>query len=186
MTHGTRRSVAAAMMIAAFVAIDRAEGAENNPAAAAAVSAPISRVRSADPAIGTLIRDAAERSRTFRGLLDAIEASDGIVYVSAGRCGDGNARACLVHQVSVAGPNRILKIRVDPDQSDVNLMGSVGHEFRHAIEVLSEPTVTSDVGIMLFYRQHGMLLKGVFETDAAVETGLAVRTELRRTLRDRR
>src|SRR5262245_23215016 len=46
-----------------------------------------SRIRTDSPVIGMLIRDASERSETFRELVAAIDASDGIVYVRIGTCG---------------------------------------------------------------------------------------------------
>ena len=39
------------------------------------------RVRSHNPIIASLIRQAAERSKTFRGLVETINTSKGIVYV---------------------------------------------------------------------------------------------------------
>jgi hypothetical protein len=55
-------------------------------AVAAGVDTPaMPRVRSHHPGIASLIEHAAERSKTFRGLVDAINTSDGIVYVEEGQ-----------------------------------------------------------------------------------------------------
>ncbi|HEY6362781.1 MAG TPA: hypothetical protein VIX63_16855, partial [Vicinamibacterales bacterium] len=62
------------------------------------------RVRSSSASMVALIGQAAERSETFRGLVETIDASDGIVYVEEGRCARG-VRACFVG-VTDAGPNR--------------------------------------------------------------------------------
>jgi hypothetical protein len=179
MTNGTRRSVAAAMMVTALVTVDRAEAAANSSAAAPDASAPMARVRPIDRPIGALIRDAAEKSPTFRGLLDAIEASDGIVYIRTGRCARDSVQACLEHRVIIAGRSRILQIHVNPDRPGDDVMGSLGHELRHAIEVLNDPAVDNNLAIMTFYREHGIPMKGVLETEAAMEAGFAVRRELR-------
>jgi hypothetical protein len=65
---------------------------------------------------------------------------------------------------------------------DVNLMGAIGHELRHAVEVLSDPGITSDAAALAFYRRHGVRLRGVQETRVAIDTGHAVRNEVRRSM----
>src|SRR3989442_847725 len=63
------------------------------------------RVRSDSPVIVELIRQATERSTTFKGLVATIDHTDGIVYVVLGACGHG-VRACLVLTVAATGPYR--------------------------------------------------------------------------------
>lgn len=139
----------------------------------------VMRVRTTTPALATLIQEATERSTTFRGLVETINASDGIVYVHEGECGHG-VRACLA-AVIAAGPNRILQVKVDTRKADWDLMGSVGHELRHAVEVLGNPTVTSNTAMYFFYSRVGRRRTTTsFETKAAVEAGHAVRDEVRR------
>lgn len=138
-----------------------------------------SRVRTSNPALAALIRDAVEGSATLRRLMGAIDASDGLVYIEAGRCGRG-ARACLVHRVTVAGPTRILYILIDGVRPDRDLMGAVGHELQHAIEVLSNPTIRTDLAIIRLYLHRGMRVNGVLETQEAMDVGAAVRDELGR------
>jgi hypothetical protein len=152
--------------------------AEGNPASALGLHG--SRIRTDSPVLRTLIRDASERSQTFRELASAIDAGDGIVYVRVGSC--GRLRACLLHRVGFAGPYRVLTILVDLKRPDVTLVGAIGHELRHAVEVLSDPAITSDAAVLAFYRRYGVRMRGVLETRVAIDTGDAVRNELRRTL----
>ena len=127
-------------------------------------------------------RKAAERSTTFRGLVERIDASDGIVYVESRECGHG-VRACLVG-VRAAGSNRIVGIKIDPQKRDWDLTGSIGHELRHAVEILDHPTVTSDDAMYLLYDRIGRRReRSAFETQEAVEAGVAVRAEGRRSMR---
>jgi len=138
------------------------------------------RVRSDDPALSALIREATDHSATFRSLVDAIQATNGIVYVIRGRCRKYDVRACLVLWMAVAGPNRMLRVVVDDrSRSDVDTMASIGHELRHALEVLTESNVTTGAGMFNFYRHSGGV-QGVFETEAAIEAGDAVYLELKR------
>jgi hypothetical protein len=119
-----------------------------------------------------------EQSATFRSLLDKVEATDGIVYVEAGRC--GRLRACLALKVTVAGPHRILWIFVDPQRGACEVMTSIGHELWHAVEVLREPSIRSDGALYFFLtRGHERNPPAWMETEAAIRVGQDVRNELR-------
>jgi len=142
---------------------------------------PLVRVRSNSPSIAAVIQDAAQRSPLFKRLLKTIDATDGLVYVDEGMCGHSVA-ACLLLTVRVAGPYRLLRILVDTHKLDkeCELMGSIGHELWHAIELLSEPNVTSYQAAFSFFEREGPTdrEKGRFETGAAVRTGLSVIREV--------
>ena len=161
---------------AVVVAIVRAGGAMARVDAAGTAG---THVRSSNPALAGLIRQATERSATFRGLVEVINASDGIVYVEQGDCGHG-VRACLA-AVAAAGSNRLLRVKVDTRKADWDLMGSIGHELQHVVEVLGDPSVTSSAAMYFFYTRKGRRgTTDAFETNAAVDAGHAVRTEVRR------
>jgi len=63
--------------------------------------APDARVRGVGPKLIAVINEAIARSVTFRGLVDRISSTDGIVYVSEGQCKHG-VRACLSNTRSPA------------------------------------------------------------------------------------
>jgi hypothetical protein len=125
-----------------------------------------------------VINEAAARSTTFRGLVDQIGRTDGIVYVAEGQCGNG-VRACLLLTLTLMGPNRVLRILVDPKKEDCELMRSIGHELQHAVEVLGHRTVRSGSAMTLLYNKEASKEGGHFETDAAIKAGDAVHAELR-------
>jgi hypothetical protein len=145
-------------------------------AAAHSVSDVGPQVRSSDPVIRALMTEAADRSRTFRRLIETIEKSDGIVYVESGSCGHG-VRACLAMSVTPAGSYRLLRILIDMRQKPRELMASIGHELRHAIEVLENRAIVDAPTIYLFYA-HGSVGDKPFETHAAIEAGFAVSNEI--------
>ena len=122
------RTIAACFCALTVTAGDaRAEGsAAPRILSSGAGSRAITRVRSAHPLIADLVREAAERSRTFHMLVAAIDATDGLVYLNAGTC--GRLRACLLHRVTVAGPSRVLNIVVDVRRHDIVLAAAIGHE----------------------------------------------------------
>ena len=136
------------------------------------------RVRSSHPRLSAVVREASERSATFRGLLRTIEATDGIVYVHHGTC-PSHARGCLLHTIAVSGDHRILHIVVDINTPEDHLMGTVGHELQHAIEVLSNRAIKTESALFLFYWRNGISRRRVFETEAAVKIGDSVLTEVR-------
>jgi hypothetical protein len=170
--------------IAAGVAVRaelRASAAATESGAAVAgqpsLMAPDARVRGLSTRVGALIIEAATRSDTFRGLIDQLRKTDGIVLIREGRCGLG-VRACLLHAMTIAGPNRMLFILVDTRASDRDQMGSIGHELQHAVEVLSNRQVRTGRAMLLLFKEMCHFCGGQFETDAAIEAGNAVRAEL--------
>jgi hypothetical protein len=136
-------------------------------------------VRSSQSGLTALIARANTQSQTFGRLSNDVNASDGIVYVEPGLCGRG-AAACLT-DVTIAGDKRILWVRVDARRADIDLIASIGHELRHAVEVLGNPTIKTNAAMHLFYVREGVVRgSSAFETAAAVEAGTAVRAELQK------
>jgi hypothetical protein len=98
----------------------------------------------------------AERSTTFRRLLEAIDATDGLVYVTEGTCGQG-VRACLHMSIELAGANRLLRILVNPRRAaGCELIASIGHELQHALEALSNPNIKTSSALFSFFHQIGL------------------------------
>jgi hypothetical protein len=150
-----------------------------SPAVASAANQALPRVRSSNASLAALIARMTEQSATFRELIDAINTSDGIVYVEAGECGH-DVTACLVG-VTSAGAYRMLWIKVDKDKRECDLIASIGHELHHAVEILSDSDVRSGAEMFLYYLRMGRRGSGptVFETTAATDAGIAVRSEIR-------
>jgi hypothetical protein len=69
------------------------------------------RVRSDHPVIAAAITEANEHSLTFRTMVHAVEATDGLVYVRDGVCRLG-VRACVAG-VHSAPPIHLVYIKVD-------------------------------------------------------------------------
>jgi len=133
---------------------------------------PLQRVRSDSPFIAAAIALGSERSPAFRGLLETIDASDGLLYVDEGVCGHG-VFSCLLHTVQIAGPHRVLRIRIDRREvMGCHVAGSIGHELQHAVEVLSDARIRSGAGVFDYFERKGA--RGSFETAAATQAGKAV------------
>jgi hypothetical protein len=142
MTKKARQAAGVAVVVAVLGWTSSAAATESSAAVASQESlmAPDPRVRSASPRVVAVIIEAAAQSKTFRGLVDQIGTTDGIVYVAEGECGHG-VHACLLFTITMAGPHRVLWILVDPRKADRDFMASIGHELQHAVEVLSNRTI---------------------------------------------
>jgi hypothetical protein len=135
------------------------------------------RVRSSHAYLRAMIDEAVLRSSTFHRIVTAIEGTNGIVYVEHGPCSH-SLRACLSLDVTAAAGYRILRIFVDARQPDWDVMASIGHELRHALEVLENPALADNASVYFFYAQGREAKNQPFETRAAIEAGFAVRNEV--------
>lgn len=148
------------------------------PLDASGPTAVLARVRADHPRVAAAIQSGLRHSPTFRALVQAVNATDGLVWVDAGSCG-GSVRACLALTVRIAGPYRLLRVVVDTRRPALDMIASLAHELRHALEALNDPTVRSGGAIYFFFQQQGEPSGGRFETDAAIAAGDQVRRELR-------
>jgi len=134
-------------------------------------------VRSLEPAINQLIARGLERSATFGALVAAIDASDSYVYIRSGDC-RGGVRSCFV-AVTGAESTRFLWVEINTRKTDASVVSWIGHELRHALEVIEQPAVRNNVDIFFFYQRIGThSLSNTLETRAAVEAGTKIRQEV--------
>jgi hypothetical protein len=153
-------------------------------ASASASPADMPHVRSSDSAILAALHEGVQRSSTFAQLVEAINQSDGIVYIEFGYCAFGRLNGCLLPFIAPAQHLRYLRVAVTPDRAQRNhdqLLALIAHEMRHALEVLEHPDVTDLAAIDAMYRTIGTPLPGRhggFETSAARAVGDAVLNEL--------
>ena len=146
--------------------------------AMAGQAAPPSRVRSDNPLIADSIAGGIAGSPVFRRLIETIDATDGLVYIEDGDCGHA-VRSCFLHSITISGPNRVLRILVNPHKvPGCELATSVGHELQHAIEVLSDYRVRNSSALFHFFQRLGTFRSGSFETTAAIDVGANIRKEL--------
>jgi hypothetical protein len=140
------------------------------------------RVRSSSPVIRGMIADATDASPTFRALVSTIASTDGIIYIEEGVCGHG-VRACLSMWVAQSAGFRFLRVLIDlrgalTGKSRDDLLGTIGHELWHALEVLADPKLTTTAAIFQFYAREAPTSSSAFETGGAVSAGARVRREV--------
>ena len=184
MANTTARLVALAWVAGAILPGPRVSVRAQETIPNLAVPSP-SHVRSFSPSIASVIQQAGERSTTFHRLVETINASDSYVYVDEGECRDSDQRACLVN-VTVGGRFRFIFVHVATRTADWDLMGSIGHELQHAIEVIDNGFVTSLLTMRSLYGRIGKQNSQdphSYETTAAIAAGNAVRDEARAFIR---
>jgi hypothetical protein len=143
-------------------------------------------VRTEDPRLSKIIRQGQDQSPTFRELVNRIDRLSGFVYVVWSRCGtrQGEPDACLDHRLSVSGGIRFLRVNIYPGASGERLLALIAHELQHALEVLSDDSVTSQEEVEKLYERIGIRgAAGNFETAAAQGVQGAVYREARERAR---
>lgn len=166
-----RSSSSAAIVVLGALAVLTAASA--SPVSAATTT----RVRSSDTAILALLSEGADRSATFSTLVDAIEHSNGIVYVEFGYCAFGHLNGCVLPLIASPHGDRYLRILVTPDKnrrSHDQLLALIAHELRHALEVFEHVEVVDAATTNALYRRIGTPETGGlsgYETSAARAAG---------------
>lgn len=139
------------------------------------------RIRPQDPRLTTLMRDGMARSATFRALVNRIEASNLIVYVSLNPIMKSSLAGKLTWMTR-AGAHRYLRATINTEQSADQMIATLAHELHHAVEVLQDENVSDQRTLLELYKRigrpsHSGIAAG-WETVAAQEAGLRVRREL--------
>jgi hypothetical protein len=145
----------------------------------AVMTSPIRHVRGVGSAMTNVIAEGLRRSGTFAQLVLALNRSDVIVYIEAGR---GLPSTISGRLLLAAGPDgqRYLRIQVSGHPRSNELIALVGHELRHALEVAESPEVRDERTLIALYERigHPMGGKHRYDTTAAQDAGRQVRIEL--------
>lgn len=150
---------------------------------------PFKNLLTSDAGIQLAITSCYRDSPTCHRLLDEIESSSTVVYLSRGQCQPGRGGSCL--RFSAASPDanaRYLHIVLDEDLSGGYLLKLAAHELQHVVEVVRAPQVVDRPSFRSLYQRIGFLIHGSgmreeWETDEAQRIALVVSKEASRTQR---
>jgi len=138
-------------------------------------------LRTDDARLAAALVRGRDESPTFRAIVDQLDESDLIVYVSRGSLsGQTSASTQLL---SWTGGYRYVRVtlELDPD-TDVGI-AMLGHELRHALELADAPWVRDDGAVLSLYREIGYASCArptpCYDTRDAVDAGRQVLIELR-------
>lgn len=148
---------------------------------------PFRNLRTSDTGIYLAITSCYRDSATCHRLLDEIESSSTVVYLSRGQCQPGRGGSCL--RFSAASPDaRYLHVVLDRDLSGDYLLRLVAHELQHVVEVVRAPQIVDLPSFRSLYERIGFFVRGSgrreeWETDEAQRIALVVGKEVKRSER---
>jgi hypothetical protein len=142
------------------------------------------RIRPASPYLKTVIATGRDRSATLRSLVERIEQSNVIVYLTCTTFASVTmaGRTFLVS----AGPDfRYVRVQLLCQQPLPGLVAIIAHELQHVVEIASAAWVVDDRSFERLFSMIGFSTclarpSNQFETGAALETGARAHSELLR------
>jgi hypothetical protein len=157
------------------------------PALAGPLSPAVTNVRPRDATAALFLQFGRERSARFREVVDALEASNVIVYIEVRQASAPSASGGLTF-IGEAHGVRWVRATVDSGtpsflrtcQDIVRLTSILGHELQHAFEASQAPSLLDEREFAAWFRSIGVD-EGphVLDTLAARRTGSRVADELR-------
>lgn len=131
-----------------------------------------------------LLTDAAERSPLVTSLIEELERTDVVVYLTELSPGKPPGPSSYLVFLSEDATTRYLLIRIDKWKlSPFERICLLGHELQHALEVAAAPDVRDATGLASLYRRIGWESgENRFETTAAKSMGFQVKAELLSTM----
>jgi hypothetical protein len=136
-----------------------------------------------DPRLAELVADGAANSPTLRRLIETLDASGVIVYVSF--TSSPKLRSYLSHDLVATGAYRYLRVVISIKLTNREVTPVLAHELQHALEVAQARDVCDSAGMTALFNRVGYpALKGVQvrETDAALRVQQRVKAELASSL----
>lgn len=150
------------------------------PATAGEVNPHLGRhVRGATPQINDLIDQGVRRSQTFAELVEALNATDVVVYLSTSRTLPRGLDGRLAF-MTTAGEVRYLHAQILEGLGLDEAIAITAHELQHALEVAEHREVRDAAGLGALYERIGERSHhpNRFDTSAARQKGRRVRHEL--------
>ena len=136
-------------------------------------------IRAAVPALGEALDAGVGESATLRALVDEIEASDVLVYLTFDFA-PAAVTAGHISLMAAAGGCRYLRLAVNPRYDEWRRVGILAHELRHGVEIARDASVIDQRSLASLYRRIGYSSgERSFESAAAIAAGEQVFEELR-------
>ena len=152
-------------------------------ALAADTSSIVSHVRTIEPQLSGVLRNAVLQSPVFRELVTRLTESDVIVYVKTGRHLPTGLEGHL-RFVGCGGGRRYVVVTVAWGRPEARAMATLGHELQHALEIAERPEIIDSATLARAFAEFGQQSTHgrnglAFETAAAIEAGQRIWSEVR-------
>ena len=172
-----------ALLIAATMIATAISGCSGPLVRALQLPTSVSHIRTLQARVTAVLEDGVRGSATFRNLVGAIESSDIIVYIELAPYQSTQAKGGL-RFISATAKHRFLLISLSfgPNYvpSQYMLIGLLGHELQHVLEVAQSPEVRTEDAFHELYERIGFFSRqNAYDTDAALEVGARIWAELR-------
>jgi hypothetical protein len=136
-------------------------------------------LRSAEPELVDLIAVGVRTSPTLRRLVDRVEASDVVVYVTFDR--SPSPHAGHIALMSTVPGRRYLRISLDRRYLGCQRLALLGHELQHAVEIADAPWVIDHESVASLYKSIGFRSDNghtdCYDSRLAIETGRQIQRE---------
>lgn len=145
----------------------------------ALLSSPHRHVRTTDRFMQRLIAQGIDRSPTLHALIARLESTDVIVYIEPVSALPGTIAGRLL-LLPYGGTQRYLRIQIALGRAPTEVIGLIGHELRHALEIAEAHDVHDENGLVALYKRIGDRTSGSlhrYDTSAARWTGRRVQHE---------
>jgi hypothetical protein len=141
-----------------------------------------SHVRTNQAFIRSLIHNAMNGSVLFRTLVDRLNRSDVIVYVTSDHSMPSTVEGRMTF-VGTAGGRRYVVVSLAWGRSDLRAIATLGHELQHAVEVAETPEIIDAPSLARSYAEFGFPSHGnsngaAYDTHAALDAGERVWEEM--------
>ena len=138
-------------------------------------------VRSDEPALLAALGDGSRVSPTLRRLVEQLEGSNVVVYLMYDRS-PAPTLAGHTSLLTTAAGRRYLRVSLDRRNAGCRLVGMLGHELQHAVEIAQSASATDQAGVASLYQRIGFRSRGMegdcFDTAEAILIGRTIEREV--------
>ena len=138
-------------------------------------------IRSDEPALRNALGDGSRVSPTLHRLVDRLEASNVVVYVMYDRSPTPTL-AGHTSLLTMAAGRRYLRVSIDRRNAGCRLVGMLGHELQHAVEIADAPSAIDHAGVASLYQRIGFRSQGMnvdcFDSAEAILIGRIIEREV--------
>jgi len=140
-------------------------------------------IRATAPVLAHALAEGVLESPTLEALVERIEASDLLVYLTFDRAMMPST-AGHITLMGTGGGRRYVRLSVNPRFDGRQRLAILGHELRHAVEIADAGSVIDQPSLASLYRRIGFRSgERSYESDAAIAAGRQVQDELARRQR---
>lgn len=127
-----------------------------------------------------LVEQAGDQVPLVRSMLEALERSDVVVYISHDLSDSLSAPPAHIRFVTRASGIRYLSVYINCWRiRDMDRIATLGHELHHALEIAADPEVRDDASLVRLYQRIGFQVQPrQFDTRGARTTESRVRRQL--------